>query len=70
MGIKNSKVYDALKYIQRIALPACAALYAALGGIWGFPYVEAIVGTISAVDVFMGALLQMDYNAWSGGDAE
>ena len=68
--IKNSKVYDVLKYIQRIALPACAALYAALAGIWCFPYAEAIVGTISAVDVFLGAMLQLDYNAWRGGDAE
>ncbi len=66
--IKNSKVYDILKYIQRIGLPACAALYAALAGIWGFPYAEAIVGTISAITVFMGAMLQIDYNKWSAGE--
>ena len=63
----NEKIYDILKYIQRIALPACAALYAALAGIWGFPYAEAIVGTIAAVDTFMGAMLQIEYNKWQNG---
>ncbi len=66
--IRNSRVYDALKYIQRIVLPAAAALYAALAGIWGFPCAEAVVGTITAADAFMGALLQLEYNAWNGGE--
>lgn len=60
----SEKAYDILKYIQRIVLPACAALYAALAKIWGFPYAEAIVGTIAAVDTFMGAMLQMEYRKW------
>lgn len=55
--IMNNKTYDVLKWIAQIALPAVAALYAALSGIWGFPHGEAIVGTISAVDMFLGALL-------------
>lgn len=53
----SNKTYDILKWIAQIALPAIAALYAALAGIWGLPHGEAIVGTISAIDVFMGALL-------------
>ncbi len=57
-------IYKILAYIQRIILPAIAALYAALAGIWGFPYAEAIVGTIAAVDVFMGAVLQIDSNKY------
>ena len=53
----SDKTYDILKYIQRIGLPALGTLYFALSSIWGFPYGEQIVGTISAVDAFLGALL-------------
>lgn len=55
--ILNNKVYDILKYIAQIVLPAIATLYFALSSIWGLPYGEQIVGTITAVDCFLGALL-------------
>ena len=57
MYFKNSKIYDALKFIAQILLPALGTLYFALAKIWGFPYAAEIVGTISAVDAFLGALL-------------
>lgn len=53
----NDKVYETLKWIALIALPALGTLYFALAGIWGLPYGEQIVGTIAAVDTFVGALL-------------
>jgi len=53
----SNKVYDVLKWIALILLPALATLYFALAKIWGFPYAAEIVGTISAVDAFLGALL-------------
>lgn len=53
----SNKVYDILKYIAQIVLPAIGTLYFALAGIWGFPYGEQIVGTITAVDTFLGVLL-------------
>lgn len=53
----NDKLYDCLKYIAQIVLPAVATLYFALSQIWGLPYGEEIVGTITAVDCFLGALL-------------
>ncbi len=53
----SNKVYDVLKYIAQIALPAIATLYFALAQIWGLPYGEQIVGTVTAVDAFLGALL-------------
>ena len=53
----NNKVYDVLKYIAQIVLPALGTLYFALAGLWNFPYVEQVVGTISAVDTFSGVLL-------------
>lgn len=56
MKISN-KVYDILKWIAQILLPAIATLYFALAQIWGFPYGEEIVGTISAIDAFLGVCL-------------
>jgi hypothetical protein len=57
MIFKNSKVYDCLKWIVMVALPATTALWLALAGIWGFPYAEAIGATLTAVTAFLGALL-------------
>lgn len=53
----SNKLYEVLKYIAQIALPAIGALYFALSQIWGLPYGEEVVGTITAVDAFLGALL-------------
>ena len=53
----NNKVYDILKWVALIFLPALGTLYFALSGIWGLPYGEEIVGTITAIDTFLGALL-------------
>lgn len=53
----SNKVYDVLKYITQIGLPALGTLYFALSNIWGFPYAEQVVGTISAVVTFLGVLL-------------
>lgn len=53
----SNKTYDVLKYIAQIVLPALGTLYFALSAIWGLPYGEQIVGTITAIDAFLGALL-------------
>lgn len=53
----SNNTYDILKYIAQIVLPALGTLYFALSQIWGLPYGEQIVGTITAIDAFMGALL-------------
>lgn len=53
----TNKVYDILKWIAQYFLPGIGTLYFALAGIWGLPYGEQIVGTITAVDTFLGVLL-------------
>lgn len=55
----SNKTYDIMVWIAQIVLPAIGTLYAALSGIWGFPYGEQVVGTITAVDVFLDALLKI-----------
>ena len=55
--IINSKVYDVMKYITMVVLPAVTTLWLAVGSIWGLPYVEPIGATLSAITVFLGAIL-------------
>jgi len=61
----SNKAYDIMKFIAQILLPAIGTLYFALAQIWDFPLAEQIVGTITAVDAFLGAILgisTMNYN--------
>ena len=53
----TNKSYDVLKWIAQYLLPAAGTLYFALSGIWGLPYGEQIVGTITAIDTFLGVIL-------------
>lgn len=55
--IMSDKIYDILKWVALIFIPALGTLYFALSTIWGLPYGEQIVGTLTAVDTFLGALL-------------
>ena len=61
----SNKWYDILKFVAQILLPALGTLYFALAQIWNFPYAEEVVGTITAIDAFLGAVLgisTMQYN--------
>lgn len=61
----SNTMYDILKWIAQILLPALGTLYFALSKIWGLPLATEVVGTIAAVDTFLGALLglsSMKYN--------
>ena len=53
----NDKTYDVLKWIAQYLLPAIGTLYFALAGIWKLPYGEEVIGTITAIDTFLGVLL-------------
>lgn len=62
----SDKVYDVLKFIAQIVLPALATFYLTLAGIWSLPYGEQISGTIMAIDTLLGAILMISstkYNA-------
>ena len=53
----DNRIYDILKWIALVVLPALGTLYFALASIWGLPYGQEVVGTITAIDTFLGALL-------------
>jgi len=64
----SNKTYDVLKFIAQILLPALGTLYFALASIWGLPYGEQIVGTITAVDAFLGAILGISTKKYNEGE--
>lgn len=62
----TGKLYDRLKFLAQVVLPALATLYVTLAGLWGLPATEAVVGTIVAFDTFLGVVLQIsssNYNS-------
>lgn len=63
----NDKVYDVLKWLALIALPASAVLYGVLAGVWGWPYAEEVSTTINAVIAFIGTLIGISTAAYKGG---
>lgn len=66
----TNKAYDVLKWIALYFLPALGTLYFALSQIWGLPYGEQIVGTITAIDAFLGAVLGISAYTYGKGSEE
>ena len=53
----SNKTFDFLRLVGEIIIPAIATFYAAVGAIWGWPYIEGITGTLAAVTVLIGAII-------------
>lgn len=66
----NSKLYDALKFIAQILLPALGTLYFTVAQIWGLPNADEVVGTVMAVDAFLGVLLGISTKNYNDSDAK
>ena len=67
--ILSNKAYDILKWVAQLLLPAVGTLYFAVANIWGLPYGEEIVGTITAIDTFLGVILGISAVRYNGADA-
>lgn len=65
MMITNKLWYDRMKFITQVGLPALGTLYFALAGIWGLPSAEQVVGTIVALDTFLGVVLLISTNQYN-----
>lgn len=53
----NDKLYDVLKWVALIALPALGTAYVSLAPVWGWPFSDEIAKTVTAVCALLGALL-------------
>lgn len=60
----NNKLYDFLKWLVLVALPAIGTLYFALAGIWGLPYAEEVLGTLVALELALGTLLGVSNHSY------
>ena len=67
--LKDS-VYDVLKWIALICLPALGVAYSALAGVWGWPYADEIARTVNAICVLLGALLGISTAEYRKGSVE
>lgn len=67
--VLSSPVYDALKYVALVLLPAFSALYFGLGQIWGFPKIEEVVGSVAVLDAVLGMLLRQSNKNYMKSDA-
>ncbi len=61
----NNRVYNVLKFVAQILLPATGALYFTLAQIWGLPEAEKVLGTIASVDTFLGVVLGLSTRAYN-----
>lgn len=66
----SNKVYDILKWIAQILLPALSTLYFGIAEIWGLPYSQQIVGTFAVVDAFLGIILGISTSKYKKKNAE
>jgi hypothetical protein len=62
----SNPAYDQLKRISTVVLPGLSALYFTLAQIWGLPAAEQVVGTIAAVNLFVGVLINFSSKAYNG----
>ena len=66
----TGKMYDFLKWVALILLPAIGSAYFDLAGIWDLPNAEQVVGTIVVIDTFLGALLGISIKRWNASGAK
>ena len=62
----SNKTYDTFAWIGRILLPALAVLYATLGKLWNLPYINEVPATITAIAVFINAILKHSSDTFFG----
>lgn len=65
----SNRLYDRLKYVALVLLPAFSALYFGLGEIWGLPKVTEVIGTVAVLDTVLGMLLRKSNETYKNSDA-
>jgi len=69
-ALLSNRSYDALKKSTTVILPAIGALYFALAQIWQLPKPEEVVGSIAAVNVFLGVLMGVSTKSYNKSDTK
>jgi hypothetical protein len=66
----NNRLYDVLKELAQVWLPGLGTLYFALAGIWHLPAADKVVGSVVAVDAFLGVILKISTTTYNNSDAK
>lgn len=66
----TNRLYDILKFTAQILLPGAGTLYFSLAGLWNLPNATEVVGTVVAVDTFLGLLLGLSTANYNNSDAK
>lgn len=66
----SDKNYLTIKWIAQYLLPALGTLYFALATIWGLPEPEKVIGTITALDIFLGVILGISKKSYDNSEAK
>jgi imidazoleglycerol phosphate synthase glutamine amidotransferase subunit HisH len=66
----SDKAYSTIKWAVVIVLPAIGTLYFALASIWGLPAAEQVMGTILALQAFLGIVLGISSKSYNASDAQ
>ena len=66
----SNKLFDTLRFLQTVLLPAIGTLYFALADIWHLPYAPEVVGTVTALTAFLGAFVEYKRQTWEGDDVD
>lgn len=53
----SNRVYDILKWVVMIAIPALTTAYVGLAAVWGWPYATEVAKTSAVLCTLLGALL-------------
>ncbi len=60
----TNKMYDVIKWLALIVLPALGTLYVAMANIWGFPYASEVLPSIMGIAVFLGVVIEFVNYQW------
>lgn len=69
-ALLSDSTYNKIKSSVQLLIPAICALYLAIAGIWGLPYSQQIVGTLTAIATFLGVLLKVSTKSYDNSDAK
>lgn len=53
----NDTLYDILKWITMVVIPALTTAYVGLSAVWGWPFATEVAKTSAVVCTLLGALL-------------
>ena len=66
----NDKLYDILKWITMIVIPALATAYVGLAAVWAWPYADEVAKSAAVVCTLLGALLGISTAEYNKGNSD